>query len=380
MELGFFLQGSFYLSFLISILAFIVVLSVIVFIHEYGHFQVGRWFGVKIEAFSIGFGKELIGYTDRHGTRWKICPWPIGGYVKFEGDANAASMTEGNVQHSPTSLHAKPVWQRALIVAAGPFANFILAIAIFSVAFMIMGKAYVEPKVGEVKVGSAAAQAGILPGDYIRSIDGTEASSFSDLQRLVWFKAGRELIVVVERQGEKRTLTLVPSSFEESDNFGGKISRGVLGVSSVIGKDALKITYFSPGQAIIQGCKETWGIATATVEFIGNMISGRQSVRQIGGAASIAKGAGDAVSNGTMNFVIYIAFLSVSIGLINLFPIPMLDGGHLVFYALEALRGKPLGPHAQEWGFRIGLSFVVMLMLVGVVNDGGRIFNVVFGT
>ena len=192
MELGFFLQGSFYVSVLISLLAFVVVLSIIVFIHEYGHFQVGRWFGVKIEAFSIGFGKELVGYTDKHGTRWKICPWPIGGYVKFEGDANAASMPDGNVTNSPTSLHAKPVWQRALIVAAGPFANFILAIAIFSVAFMIMGKAYVEPKVGEVKVGSAAAIAGILPGDYIRSIDGAEATSFSDLQRMVWFKAGRE--------------------------------------------------------------------------------------------------------------------------------------------------------------------------------------------
>ncbi len=380
MELGFFLQGSFYLSFLISILAFIAVLSIIVFIHEYGHFQVGRWFGVKIEAFSIGFGRELIGYTDRHGTRWKICPWPIGGYVRFEGDANAASIPDAKVVHSPTSLHAKPVWQRALIVAAGPFANFLLAIAIFSVAFMIMGKAYIEPKVGEVTAGSVAEKAGILPGDYIRSIDGNEVASFSELQRLVWFKAGRELHVEVERQGEKRTLILVPTTLVEPDSFGGKTSRGVLGVGSVKGKSSIKVAYFTPGQAILQGCKETWGIVTVTGEFIGNMISGRQSVKQVGSAASIAKGAGDAVSNGPMNFVIYIAFLSISIGLINLFPVPMLDGGHLVYYALEALRGKPLGPHAQEWGFRIGLSFVVMLMLVGVVNDGGRIFNVVFGT
>ena len=380
MDLAFLLQGSFLLSLLISILAFIAVLSIIVFVHEFGHFQIGRWCGVKIETFSVGFGKELFGFTDRHGTRWKICPWPIGGYVKFEGDANAASMADPNTVKSPTSLHSKPIWQRTAIVAAGPIANFLLAIAIFSLAFMFMGKGYIEPIVGEVKQGSAAEKAGILQGDYIRSIDGTTANSFSDLQRLVWFKAGLELNVVIDRKGEQLNLKLVPTLYEEADNFGGKISRGVLGISSKSGKDAVKYQTFTPGQAIIQGTKETWGILTSTMEFIGNMVVGRQSVKQIGGAASIAKGAGDAVSNGAMNFVIYIAFLSVSIGLVNLFPIPMLDGGHLVFYAIEALRGKPLGPNAQEWGFRIGLSFVVMLMLVGVVNDGGRIINVVFGT
>ena len=380
MDLAFLLQGSFLLSLLISILAFIAVLSIIVFVHEFGHFQIGRWCGVKIETFSVGFGKELFGFTDRHGTRWKICPWPIGGYVKFEGDANVASMADPNAVKSPTSLHSKPIWQRTAIVAAGPIANFLLAIAIFSLAFMFMGKGYIEPIVGEVKQGSAAEKAGILQGDYIRSIDGTTANSFSDLQRLVWFKAGLELNVVIDRKGEQLNLKLVPTLYEEADNFGGKISRGVLGISSKSGKDAVKYQTFTPGQAIIQGTKETWGILTSTMEFIGNMVVGRQSVKQIGGAASIAKGAGDAVSNGAMNFVIYIAFLSVSIGLVNLFPIPMLDGGHLVFYAIEALRGKPLGPNAQEWGFRIGLSFVVMLMLVGVVNDGGRIINVVFGT
>ena len=202
MELGFFLQGSFYLSFLISILAFIVVLSVIVFIHEYGHFQVGRWFGVKIEAFSIGFGKELIGYTDRHGTRWKICPWPIGGYVKFEGDANAASMPEVPAAveaHDPGNFHQKPIWQRAAVVAAGPIANFLLAIAIFAASFAIVGQPMVEPRVGEVTPGSAAERAGIKPGDLILQIDGQSIEQFSDLQKAVMMRAGEQMAQHGER-------------------------------------------------------------------------------------------------------------------------------------------------------------------------------------
>lgn len=370
------------LALIFYLAAFLVALLVIVFVHEFGHFIVGRWCGVKAEVFSLGFGRELFGFTDRHGTRWRLAALPLGGYVRFEGDANAASLPSGTVssKQSPTSLHAQPVWERAAIVAAGPFANFLLAILIFTAAFMIIGMPHMKPVVSTVIADSAAEAAGLKPMDTIISVDGVATASFEAVQEAVWMRAGEELDVVVNRGGEMLSLKLTPKPSELPDGFGGTVKVGLLGVRHDLASDEPVYERFALPQALMKGVDRTWYIVATTGKFIGKMLTGEQSVKQIGGAASIAKGAGDAASSGVMSFVYFIGLLSVSIGLINLFPVPMLDGGHLVYYAIEALRGKPLGQEAQEWGYRIGFSLVVMLLVVGVFNDVGRIINVMFGT
>jgi regulator of sigma E protease len=362
-------------------LSFLVALLVIIFVHEFGHFIVARWCGVKVDAFSIGFGKELFGFTDRYGTRWKICPWPIGGYVKFEGDANAASVPGASdaARSSPHSLQAQPVPQRMAIVAAGPIANFILAIAIFAAIFTFVGMPYMRPIVSEVVVGSAADAAGLKAGDIVKSVSGEKITAFSQIQEKVFLRPGEELTMVVDRGGSELNLKITPQAKEVKDNFGGSMKVGQLGVRHKPAPDEPLYQKFPPHTAIAIGAERTWYVVDLTFRFLGKIVTGEQSVKQIGGAVSIGKGAGDAASGGFTNFVFFIAFLSISIGIVNLFPIPMLDGGHLVFYALEAIRGKPLGPTAQEWGFRIGFSCVVMLMLLGLFNDAGRLSNL-FGS
>jgi regulator of sigma E protease len=362
-------------------LAFIVVLSIIVFVHEYGHFIIGRWCGVRVETFSVGFGRELIGFKDRHGTRWQFCLWPLGGYVRFSGDANAASLPgDGPESHAPDSLHAQPVAKRAAIVAAGPIANFVLAILVFTAAYAWVGQPYLEPVVSQILPGSAAEKAGLNIGDRIIKIDGATIISFAEVQEAVWLRGGEELDVVVDRSSTELNLKLIPQISEQPDNFGGTIKVGLLGVRHTPGPDEPKYQTFSLPQAFVKGVNRTWYVVEVTFRFIGKLFTGEQSIKQIGGPASIAKGAGDAAANGLPAFVFFIGLLSVSIGLINLFPIPMLDGGHLVFFAIEAIRGKPLGPNAQEWGFRIGFALVAMLMLLGVFNDTGRIINIAPGT
>ena len=375
------LQGISMTALLFNLGAFIVALFLIVFIHEYGHFIVGRWCGVRVEAFSLGFGKELLGFNDRHGTRWKLCAIPLGGYVRFEGDANAASMPDQTaVKHAPTSLHGRPVLQRMAIVAAGPIANFILAIVIFAAAFMSIGLPYMRPIVDEVVPGSAAEAAGVKPGDVFLRVDGKAIVSFVDVQESVFMRPGEQLEVVIERGGTPKTLQLTPQVKEIPDNFGGSMRVGQLGVKHNPRPDEPLYHRFSPAEAVGKAVERTWFTIATTGKFIAKLFTGQQSVKQVGGAVSIGKGAGDAASGGLMNFAYFIGFLSISIGIINLFPIPMLDGGHLVFYAIEAIRGKPLGPMAMEWGYRIGFSCVVMLMLLGLFNDAGRVINVVFGT
>jgi regulator of sigma E protease len=367
---------------LVYVVPFLVALVIIVFIHELGHFLVARWCGVDVEVFSIGFGKEITGWHDRRGTRWKLCWIPLGGYVKFRGDANAASMPDAEAvaqaKNDPGNFHGKPLWQRAAVVAAGPIANFILAIFIFSAAFMSVGAPVMEPGVDEVLAGSAAEQAGIRPGDVIVSINGNEIKTFSDIQQSVMTRGGEELAVVVDRKGERLNLKVTPTIKEEPDGFGGKIRIGLLGVKH--NPDGpVKYERMAPLQAIEAGVERTWFIIDTTFRYIGKLVMGRESVDQLGGPIAIAKVAGDAASVGFFQFISVIAFLSVSIGLINLFPIPMLDGGHLVYYAIEAVRGKPMGERAQEWGFRIGFSLVVMLMVVGTWNDLVRVATVWFG-
>lgn len=365
-------------------LPFILALTIIVFVHELGHFLVARWCGATVEAFSIGFGKEIYGWNDRHGTHWKICWLPLGGYVKFEGDANPASLPqavpETTTIRSAGNFHGKPVWKRSAVVAAGPMANFILAILIFASVFMFIGVPVNEPRVDSVLPGSAAEKAGVKSGDLFTAVDGQEIKTFIDLQQAVWTRGGEQLTVVIDRQGRLISLQLVPDIKEESDGFGGTIKIGLLGVQRAPDNGNSSVRRLGPVAAVAKGADETWRIISVTFKYLGKLVTGNESSKQIGGAISIAKGAGDAAASGVMQFATYIAFLSVSVGLINLFPIPMLDGGHLVYYAIETLLGKPLGQQAQEWGFRVGLSLVVMLMAFGFWNDLTRLFAMMVGS
>jgi regulator of sigma E protease len=362
---------------LFSFVAFLFVLTVIVFIHELGHFVVARRCGVKVEAFSIGFGREIAGFTDRRGTRWKIGWLPLGGYVKFEGDANPASLPlaqslDPSARVSPGNFYGKTVAQRASIVAAGPLANFVLSTLIFAMCFMTVGVPMLEPKVESVQPGSAAAAAGILPGDLVRRIDGHEIVNFSDIQRIVMPRSGEMLLVEVDRGGEALQFSIVPRPTEVDDGLGGKVQVGLLGVS----KSPSDLSYVrkNPVEALWLGGAETWELIEQTLRFIKRIFTGKESARQIGGVLSIANISGKAASQGVYDLVQIVALLSVSIGLINLFPVPMLDGGHLLYYAIEAARGRPLGADAQEWGFKVGFALVLALLLFAFWNDLARYF------
>lgn len=368
------------LTVLFNTVAFIVALLVIVFVHEFGHFIVGRWCGVGIQTFSIGFGKELFGFNDKYGTRWKYCVLPFGGYVKFEGDANAASKPDNTVQHSSTSLHGKSVPQRMAIVAAGPIANFLLAIFLFAVGSMVIGYPYTRPIVSAVAVASPAEAAGIKVGDEFQSIDGSSVRSFEEVSEAVFLRPGELLTIELKRGEQILKLTATPKVQEMPDGFGGMAKIGLLGVSHNRASDEPLYEPLPPVQAFAKGVERTWATISLTGKFIGKLFTGEQSTKQVGGMIMIGKHAGDAASSGPLFFVYFIAILSISIGIINLFPIPMLDGGHLVFYTIEGVLGRPLGPVAQEWGYRIGFSCVIMLMLLGLFNDTGRVMNVLLGS
>ncbi|HEX8664068.1 MAG TPA: RIP metalloprotease RseP [Beijerinckiaceae bacterium] len=355
--------------------SFLVVLTVVVFIHELGHFLVGRWCGVGVQAFSIGFGPELFGFTDRHGTRWKLSAIPLGGYVKFAGDINGASVPDAATLAQMTaaeravSFHHKTVAQRAAVVAAGPIANFLLAIAIFSGITYVGGRQILAPRVEVVQPGSAAEKAGFQPGDLVLSIDGRSVTSFTDMQRIVSASAEDEISVVVDRDGRQMTLTAVPD-LKETDTPFGKQRIGLLGLQASRAPDAVRHASYGLLESIRLGTYETWYVVERTFGYIGRLIVGRESADQLSGPIRIAKVSGTVWSlGGPSGLIGLVAVLSVSIGLINLFPIPLLDGGHLLFYAIEALRGRPLSERAQEIGFRIGLAIVVMLMLFATWND-----------
>ncbi len=362
------------------LLPFIVAITVIVFIHELGHYLVARWCGVNIEIFSIGFGREIFGWHDSQGTRWKVCWIPLGGYVKFKGDANAASLPQETSEPIVEgNFHGKPVWQRAAVVAAGPMANFILAIALFTGLFAFVGIPTTEPRAQSVVAGSAAEKVGIAPGDLITAVDGRSVETFNDLVRAVQFRGGETLDLQIDRGGTPITLKIVPEIKVESDGFGGTVKIGRLGIK-IENKDGVTPMRKLPfTEAVAKGTEQTWQIVSLTFVSLGKIFKGEESAKQIGGMISMGKAAGDAASRGVYGFMGLIAFFSVSIGIINLFPVPMLDGGHLVYYAIEAVRGKPVGQQAQEWGFRVGLSLVVMLMAFGFGNDLTRVFTMITG-
>ena len=357
------------------IVPFLFGLSVVVFFHELGHFLVARWAGVKVLVFSVGFGPELLGFNDRHGTRWKLSAIPLGGYVKFFGDQNAASVPDQELVEAMTpqeraqSFQYKSLPRRAAVVAAGPIANFILAILIFAGVFMLHGKPATSARVDSIQPGSAAEAAGFKPGDLIESINGQPIQTFADMQRVVSVAAGQTLHIVVKRAGNNVLLQAIPELREQKDSFGNTHRLGVLGISRSMAAEDVQMEKSPPLLALKQGVEETWFVVERTLIYLGRVIMGRESADQLGGPIRIAQVSGQVATLGFLPVLHLIGVLSVSIGLLNLFPIPLLDGGHLLFYAVEAVRGKPLSDRAQEYGFRIGLAIVLMLMIYATFND-----------
>ncbi|MBB3809906.1 RIP metalloprotease RseP [Pseudochelatococcus contaminans] len=366
-----------------TLVAFLFVLTLVVFVHEYGHFIVARWCGVKVKVFSIGFGKELFGWYDRQGTRWRFSAIPLGGYVKFEGDANAASVPDYDAVKSMTaaeregSIFHKSVGQRAAIVAAGPAANFLMAIVVFSAMAYFNGRQILLPRIETIQPASAAEKAGFQTGDLVISIDGRTIDSFTDMQRIVSMNAGETLNIVVDRGGVQVELQASPELREVTSPLGSH-RVGVLGVQASGDRSSWRTESYSLPGALQAGAGETWQVVAQTYHYLGRLFTGKETTDQLSGPIRIAEVSGQVARLGGLTGLLSLAaLLSVSIGLVNLIPIPMLDGGHLLFYAIEAIRGKPLSERAQEFGFKIGLAFVLMMMLLVTWNDlahiGGRL-------
>jgi regulator of sigma E protease len=357
------------------VIPFLFVLTIVVFFHELGHFLIARWAGVKVLTFSLGFGPELAGFNDRHGTRWKISAIPLGGYVKFFGDDSEAStpstetLEKMSAEERAGSFHHKKVGPRAAIVAAGPIANFLLAIVIFTCLFTFFGKPSTTARVDKIEANSAAAAAGFQVGDVVTSIDGKQIGSFSDMQRIVGVRAGEQLNFVVKRGDATVQLKGTPELREVKDAFGNMHRLGVLGITRATAPGDVVTERVNPGTALVLGVKETWFVVERTFAYIGGVFSGREAADQVGGPLRIAQISGQVATIGLAALIHLAAVLSISIGLLNLFPVPLLDGGHLLFYAVEAVRGRPLSERAQEMGFRIGLALVLMLMVFATYND-----------
>src|SRR6201991_4698500 len=363
------------------IIPFLFVLTIVVFFHELGHFLVARWAGVKVLTFSLGFGPELVGFNDRHGTRWKISAVPLGGYVKFFGDESEASTPSSETLANMTCeeqagiFHHKKVAPRAAIVAAGPIANFILAVVIFAGMSLYFGKPSSIPRVDVIQPDSVAASAGFQVGDVVTSIDGTAIESFADMQRIVSTNAGSKLTFQVKRDGSLLTLPATPALKEVKDIFGNSHKIGVLGIQYNAQPSDPKTTPVGYAESLKIGVEQVWFIVDGTFKFVGSLFVGAGSTGDLGGPLRIAQLSGQGARLGFQFLLAVCAALSVSIGLLNLFPVPLLDGGHLLFYAVEAVRGRPLSPRAQEIGFRIGFALVAALMVFATKNDIFRLWN-----
>jgi regulator of sigma E protease len=359
-----------------TLVPFLFVLTVVVFVHEMGHYLVGRWCGIGVRAFSIGFGPELIGFNDRRGTRWKLCAIPLGGYVKFVGDMNATSSQPGEEELDKLSdsersiaFHTQPVWKRAATVFAGPLFNFLLTIAVFAVLFMTFGRSVLEPAVAEVRPGSPAAEAGILPGDRFVSVDGTKVESFADVQRLVSGRAGDAITFIMLRDGKDVSVVATPQLSEQEDALGNKVKIAVIGVTTnkEVGQPR-HITY-SPGGAVVAAVEATGQIIERTGLFMKRFVVGREDKCQLGGPVKIAGMAGQAAKLGFEWLVQLAALLSVGIGILNLLPIPPLDGGHLLFYGIEAVIRRPVSERMMEAVYRTGMILVLGFMGFVFWND-----------
>lgn len=374
------LLGSIYGLLVGYIVPFLIVLTIVVFVHEMGHYLVGRWCGIRILTFSVGFGPELIGFDDRNGTRWRLSAIPLGGYVKFLGDENAASVADNAaIDAMPSEDREKTfaganVWKRFATVAAGPIANFILAIVIFAVMFSLYGKPVSDPVVSEVRPDSAALEAGVRPGDIIVGVDGRRITTFEQLRRYVSPRPEVPVVLQVDRDGRILDIPLVPRRTEIEDQFGNKMEVGLLGVATDPTAGNFRRVELNPVEAVAEGVGASWYIVSRTVGYITNIFRGREKPDQLGGPIRVAKMSGQMATLGPDALLQLAAVLSVSIGFLNLLPIPILDGGHLMFYAIEIIRGKPVGERSLEIAYRIGLSLILMLMIFATWNDVTSLF------
>ena len=357
-------------GFLLTVLAFVAVIGPLVFVHELGHYLVGRWFGVKAEAFSIGFGPELAAWVDKRGTRWRIGAFPLGGYVRFKGDMNAASQTDPAWLQLPASeraesFPARPLWQKAAIVAAGPFINFLFAILILSTFAFVYGESRTPAVAGKVQTGSAAAAAGILPGDRIVSLNGREMTTFDDLRLYAQIRPGEPVTIVIERSGKTIEKPGRVGAVQEQDGFGNKFKVGRLGIAPA--QPIIEPVPFWRAPAV--AFKQTGQIIRTMVETLGQILGGGRSVKELGGPLKIAEVSGQAATLGPESFVFFMALISINLGFINLLPIPMLDGGHLLFYGVEAIQRRPVSQRVQEWAYRSGLAVLLAMMMLVTFND-----------
>jgi regulator of sigma E protease len=349
------------------VIAFICAIGPLVFIHEMGHYLVARMFGVGAETFSIGFGREIAGWTDKSGTRWKIGWLPLGGYVRFVDDEHHSGATEHKVTRNPRSFAGKPVGQRFLIVLAGPMANFLLAIVIFAFFFAAWGVPRTPNVVMAVEAGSPAAMAGLQPGDRIESIAGQRTPTFEDVQRVVSLRPGEEVTIQIAREDRIGTVSAVLGVHEEQDRFGQSYRIGRLGFHAT-GRQLERISAL---QLVPEAARYTWVLTATTMQGLWQIITGRRPVDELGGPLKIAQVAGQQASLGLFQFVQLLALISINLGFINLLPVPVLDGGHLLFYTVEAIRRRPVSVQAQEWAFRGGLALLFALLLFVTLNDLG---------
>jgi regulator of sigma E protease len=355
--------------------AFLVVLTVIVFVHEMGHYLVARWNGVAIQTFSIGFGRELWGFDDRHGTRWRLSAIPLGGYVRFVGDMNAASVPDEDFiakagpELAPRLFVNKNVWQRIAVVAAGPAANVLFTFLILYALLLGYGRYTITPVIGEVLPESVAAAAGLQTGDTVLSVDGFAVRGFEDFQRLVATSPQRPVSIVIERNNSTQTIVVVPELATTTDRFGNDHRVGRIGVTRDVAEADVTLYRPGPGEAVGMTFEEMRFIIDRTAAFLGDFFVGRGDVEQLGGPVRVAKVSGEVATLGIIPLINFMALLSLNIGIFNLFPIPMLDGGHLAYYLAEAIRGRPLSQRVQEIGFRFGLAVVFTLMVFTLVND-----------
>jgi len=358
------------------ILPFIVLIVIVVFIHEYGHYYFAKRFGVGVTDFSIGFGKEMFGWNDKSGTRWKVCVIPLGGYVKFFGDRNVYSQADNDKIIKEYSKEdqgklfvLKPLYQRALIVFGGPLANFLLAILIFFSVYTFAGKDFTPAVINEVQKDSPAMVAGLKDNDIVVSIDGNEVKSIMEVSKYIMMSTDEFINFTVNRYDQDLTFRVKPNIVEGEDNLGNKISKRMVGIKLGAYNNEVNHIKLGPAKALFYAVNEVYYVSTSSLKYIGSMITGNGDTSQLGGPIRIAKISGQVAEFGILAFISLMAYISISLGLINLFPIPMLDGGHLMFYAIEKILGRPLSQKTQEGFFRIGLFLLLSLMFFTTFND-----------
>ena len=351
-------------------LPFVIVISIVVFVHEYGHYWVARQCGIRIETFSIGFGREIFGWTDKRGCRWKVSWLPFGGYVKMYGDGSAASTPDASV-HTMTdeqkriSFFHQNVDKRMAVVVAGPLFNYLFAIIVLALLFMLQGQPYSPPDVGAVTEKSAAERGGLMAGDHVLSVDNHTVDRFEDIKRIVALNAGSPIPVTVTRGGQQMDMTVTPEIVSTTDRFGGEHKIGRIGITS----DRLDYVKWPPLKAMKQAVLETWNLTTGTLQAMGQMVMGTRGTEELGGPLRIAEMSGNIAQDGIVSLIWFMAVISINLGLINLFPVPLLDGGHLAFYLVERLRGRPLHDRILEAGARVGVALVLSLMVFATWND-----------